>query len=54
MLNASTSLVLDDVEDDQVSLLDTFQGRETVPLSVAAQVLNCQEKYVIRLRNQGR
>src|SRR5262249_55311718 len=54
MLNASTFLVLDGVEDDRVSLLDNLQGRETVSLAVAAQVLNCQEKYVIRLRNQGR
>jgi len=54
VLDTSTSPVFGDVEDDQVSLLDTLQGRETVPLAVAAQVLNCQEKYVIRLRNQGR
>jgi hypothetical protein len=54
MMNASTSGASGGVEDDQVALLDTLQGRETVSLEVAARALNCQVKYVVRLRNAGK
>jgi hypothetical protein len=40
--------------EDQEAMLGNLQGRETVPLEVAARVLNCQIKYVVRLRNAGK
>jgi hypothetical protein len=45
---------MNDATEDQETMLSTFQGREMVPLEVAARVLNCQIKYVVRLRNAGK
>jgi len=49
-LNASSP----DQEAQQEDMLMNLQGRETVALAVAARVLNCQESYVVRLRNAGK
>ena len=61
LIREATSSQEDDQEQgmneataDQETMLSTLQGRETVPLEVAARVLNCQIKYVVRLRNAGK
>ncbi len=61
LIREATSSQEDDQEqemnestEDQEAMLSNLQGRETVPLEMAARVLNCQIKYVVRLRNAGK